>query len=158
MEETSMVSRRVAVGSDHAGYELKNQVRDYLASKGHEVLDLGANSADSVDYPDYGHLIAESIENGKAEIGVTVCGSGNGINMTVNKHRSIRAALCWQEEISRLARAHNDANVCSLPARFISFDEAKRILDAFLITPFEGGRHSTRVDKIPCKCIDNKTC
>jgi ribose 5-phosphate isomerase B len=156
MKEVSMTARRIAVGSDHAGYELKKEVTAYLTSIGHEVLDLGAYSADSVDYPDYGHLIAESIESGKAEIGVTICGSGNGINMTANKHQAIRAALCWQEEISRLARAHNDANVCSLPARFITLSEAKQILDAFLNTPFEGGRHCARVDKIPSNSFEKK--
>ena len=121
--------KKVAIGCDHAGFELKLILKKYLIEKGLEVVDFGSHSAESVDYADYAHPLATAVENGQCEIGFTICGSGNGINMTANKHKGIRAALCWLPEISRLARAHNDANVCSLPGRFVTQDEAKEIVD-----------------------------
>lgn len=142
--------KKVAIGCDHAGFELKLILKKYLIEKGLEVVDFGSHSAESVDYADYAHPLATAVENGQCEIGFTICGSGNGINMTANKHKGIRAALCWLPEISRLARAHNDANVCSLPGRFVTQDEAKEIVDMFLKTPFEEGRHKLRIKKIGC--------
>lgn len=141
----------IVIASDHAGFILKGKLIDYLEGKGYKVNDLGAFSEESVDYPDYGHPLAKEVETGKAHLGISLCGSGNGINMTVNKHQGIRSALCWNKEISRLARLHNDANICALPARFINFDEAISILDAFLDTEFEGGRHIPRINKIAYK-------
>lgn len=144
-----MVYKKVAIGCDHAGYELKVILKEYLQSKGIEVVDYGTDSPESVDYADYAHPLAFAVENGECEIGFTICGSGNGINITANKHQGIRAALCWIPEISRLARAHNDANICSLPGRFVSVNDAKEIVDLFLETPFDGGRHEKRIQKIP---------
>lgn len=144
-----MVYKKVAIGSDHAGYELKVILKEYLQSKGIEVVDFGTDSPESVDYADYAHPLAFAVENGECEIGFTICGSGNGINITANKHQGIRAALCWIPEISRLARAHNDANICSLPGRFVSVNDAKEIVNLFLETPFDGGRHEKRIQKIP---------
>ncbi len=143
-----MLFKKVAIGCDHAGYDLKVILKEYLKVKNIEVIDFGTDSTDSVDYADYAHPLAFSVEKGECEIGFTICGSGNGINMTVNKHQGIRAALCWISEISRLARAHNNANVCSLPARFVSVEEAKKIVDLFLETSFDGGRHESRINKI----------
>lgn len=139
----------IGMASDHAGFEMKNQLIPYLKNKGIEVKDMGTFSPRVVDYADYGHILAESVENKEVTFGVSLCGSGNGINMTVNKHQGIRAAICWNKEIARLARFHNDANICSLPARFITLEEAKEMVDIFLITPFEGGRHLNRINKIP---------
>jgi ribose 5-phosphate isomerase B len=141
---------KIAIGSDHAGFELKSQLITYLEEKNYEVKDFGTISAESVDYPDYAHPLAIAVENGTYRFGITLCGSGNGINMTVNKHQGIRSALCWNNEIASLARRHNDANICALPARFISVDEAKQMVDIFLTTEFEGGRHEQRIRKIPC--------
>ncbi len=140
---------KIAIASDHAGFELKEELKAFLKEKNIDTVDFGTDSSDSVDYPDYAHPLAEAVENGKVELGITICGSGNGINMTANKHQGIRSALCWNKEISVLARSHNNANICSLPARFISLQEAKDILGAFLSTEFEGGRHQKRIDKIP---------
>lgn len=145
-----MKDNRIAIGSDHAGFELKESLKVYIASKGYEVIDFGTNSNASVDYADYAHPLATAVEKGEFLFGFTICGSGNGINMTVNKHEGIRAALCWIPEIARLARAHNDANICTLPGRFISEAEAKEIVDIFLSTPFDGGRHVARINKIRC--------
>ncbi len=142
---------KIAIASDHAGYEMKVKLLKYLTDKGYQVKDFGPFSAESVDYPDYGHPLATDVEKGNFDKGITLCGSGNGINITANKHQGIRSALCWTEEISSLARKHNDANICALPARFIQFDLATKIVDIFLNTEFEGGRHKTRIDKIPCK-------
>lgn len=139
----------IIIGSDHAGYQLKQEMKDYLGQKGFEVKDVGAWSEESSDYPDFGHALAAEVEKSAGLQGISICGSGNGINMSANKHQGIRAALCWNAEIARLARSHNDANICSLPARFVSTVEAKQIVDAFLSTAFEGGRHQRRVDKIP---------
>lgn len=143
---------KIAIASDHAGFEYKEKLVKHLREAGHEVKDFGTDSSESMDYPDVAHPLGSCIEAGECEKGVVLCGSGNGISMTVNKHQSVRCALCWNAEIAWLARLHNDANVCGLPARFISYDEAKDIVDRFLITDFEGGRHQRRVDKIPAKC------
>jgi len=140
--------KTIGIANDHAGYELKMKMVDYLRQIGYEVKDFGADTSDPVDYPDYAHLLANAVEQDDCELGVSICGSGNGINMTVNKHSGIRGALCWLPEISRLARAHNDANICSLPARFITEKMAYDIVGVFLNTPFNGGRHQHRVDKI----------
>ncbi|MBS1684603.1 MAG: ribose 5-phosphate isomerase B [Bacteroidetes bacterium] len=140
----------IAIGSDHAGYDLKSELRVYLLEKGYEVDDLGAFSAESVDYPDFAHPVANAVESGKAHFGILICGSANGVAITANKHEKIRAAIAWKKEIAELARQHNDANVLCLPARFISVDEAKEMVDIFIDTAFEGGRHQRRVDKIAC--------
>ncbi len=142
---------KIAIASDHAGFELKKELTGYLGKKGYTVKDFGSHTPDNVDYPDYAHILAEAVANGDFDYGISLCGSGNGINMTVNKHQGIRSALCWNVEIAELARRHNDANVCALPARFISISEATGIVDRFLGTPFDGGRHKRRVDKIPLK-------
>jgi ribose 5-phosphate isomerase B len=141
---------KIGIAADHAGYGLKDTLKKYLSEKGIEVSDFGTDSEESCDYADYAHPMASAVENGDIELGISVCGSGNGINMTANKHQGIRAALCWNKEISELARSHNNANVCSLPARFISEEEALEIIDIFLKTEFEGGRHQRRIEKIPC--------
>jgi ribose 5-phosphate isomerase B len=140
--------KTIGIANDHAGYMLKLKMVDYLQKKGYAVKDFGADTPESVDYPDYAHPLANAVEEGECESGISICGSGNGINMAVNKHAGIRGALCWTPEISRLARAHNDANICSLPARFITGETAYSIVDEFLNTPFEGGRHQRRIDKI----------
>ncbi|MGC8824876.1 MAG: ribose 5-phosphate isomerase B [Bacteroidales bacterium] len=144
-----MIGVKIGIASDHAGYRMKEVIKRWLQEKGYEIVDFGTYSDESTDYPDYAHKLANAVENKDVDKGISLCGSGNGINMTVNKHQGIRAALCWNEEISRLARAHNDANICSLPARFISEEEAKKIVDTFLNTAFDGGRHLTRINKIP---------
>jgi ribose 5-phosphate isomerase B len=143
---------KVGVASDHAGFELKCRLIKYMQLLGCEVQDYGAYSGESSDYPDYAHPLASSVEKGDHEVGITICGSGNGINMTVNKHQGIRAAICWTTEIAVLARKHNNANICSLPARFITEEEAQGIIRAFLETDFEGGRHERRIKKIPYTC------
>lgn len=143
--------KKVAMCSDHAGYELKSIIQGYLDSQDIEYADFGTNSSDSCDYPDFAHPCAEAVENGVCFPGIAMCGSGNGIQMTLNKHQGIRAALCWTVELAKLARQHNDANVLVLPARFIEPVLALEIVDAFLNTPFEGGRHVNRVNKIPVK-------
>lgn len=146
-----MKVNKVAIGCDHAGFSYKKQVLEVLDELGIEVVNKGTNSFDSVDYPDFIHPVAEAVEKGEVELGVIMCGSGNGVAMTANKHQSIRAALCWNAEIAALARSHNDANIVSLPVRFISEHEAKEIIKAFFTTSFEGGRHQRRVDKIMLK-------
>ena len=145
------MDKKIGIACDHAAYELKEFLVGYLASKGFEVKDFGTHSEESCDYPDFAHALGEAIDNGELERGVALCGSGEGISMTLNKHQSIRAGLCWKAEIAALTRQHNDANVVVLPARFISNDEAMAIVDAFLNTEFEGGRHIRRVEKIACK-------
>lgn len=142
--------KKVALCSDHAGYELKSIIEGYLMSQDIEYEDFGTDSTQSCDYPDYAHPCAAAIEAGRCYPGIAMCGSGNGIAMTLNKHQGIRAALCWTVELASLARQHNDANVLVLPARFIEPATALAIVDAFLNTPFEGGRHEARVAKIPC--------
>jgi ribose 5-phosphate isomerase B len=146
-----LVNRKIAITSDHAGYFLKEKLLKYLIREKYDVKDMGCFSDEKVDYPDFGHPLAKAISEGEYETGISICGTGNGINMVVNKHPGIRSALCWNEEISRLARAHNDANICALPARFISESEAYLIVKTFLNTNFEGGRHQGRIDKISLK-------
>lgn len=140
----------VALCSDHAGYELKNVIIGYLEANGVKVKDFGTYSADSCDYPDYAHPAAAAVESGECYPCIAMCGTGNGIAMTLNKHRGIRAALCWDTELAALAREHNDANTLVMPARFIDQVKALAIVDTFLDTEFEGGRHQRRIDKIPC--------
>jgi ribose 5-phosphate isomerase B len=147
---TTQFIMKISIGNDHAGPDYKKAIVYYLQSKGHEILNHGTDTFDSVDYPDFGHLVATDVESGKADLGIVICGSGNGIAMTANKHQGIRAALCWTKEISALARQHNNANVVSIPARFTSIQQAVEIVDTFLNTDFEGGRHATRVEKISC--------
>jgi ribose 5-phosphate isomerase B len=142
---------KVGIACDHAGFEAKLIIIDWLSKKGYSLKDFGAFNSDSSDYPDFAHLLANSVEIGEVNFGISICGSGNGINMTVNKHQGIRAALCWNKEIARLARSHNNANICSLPGRFLSELETKEIIEVFLNTKFEGGRHLTRINKIPIK-------
>ncbi|MDE7412002.1 MAG: ribose 5-phosphate isomerase B [Paramuribaculum sp.] len=141
--------KKVALCSDHAGYELKEVIKDYLLSRGAAVEDFGTFSGESCDYPDFAHPCAEAVESGRDYPGIAMCGTGNGIAMTLNKHQGIRAALCWQPELARLARAHNDANILVLPARFIEPQAALEVIEAFLSTPFDGGRHQRRIDKMP---------
>lgn len=141
---------KIAIGGDHAGFTYKEEIKKMLAAYGHEVTDFGPFSETSVDYPDFAHPLAISVEKGENELGVLICGSGNGVAITANKHQGIRAALCWLDELGALARQHNNANVLCLPARFISLDLAKQITGTFLSTPFEGGRHENRVNKISC--------
>ena len=141
---------KISIGADHAGFDLKAKVIKHLEGKSIDVKDYGAYSTESVDYPDFAHPVATDVENGKADLGIVICGSGNGINMTVNKHQGIRSALCWLPELAALARQHNNANVLALPARFISDDIALQCVDEFLNASFEGGRHTRRVDKISC--------
>ena len=138
----------IAIACDHAGYELKLKVIDHLRERGFEVEDYGTHSSESCDYPDYAHQVGSAIERQLFQRGIVICGSGNGVQMTVNKYPHVRCALCWTPEIARLGRQHNDANVLSMPARFISEDTAMQIVDAYLDTPFEGGRHQRRVEKI----------
>ena len=142
---------KIIIASDHAGFRLKEKLVRWLTANKYEVSDLGCFSEDSVDYPDFAHPLAIAVEKGDFEYGITICGSGNGINMASNKHPKIRSAVCWNEEISRLARAHNNANICALPGRFISEEEAILIIKTFLNTSFDGGRHKRRIDKIPLK-------
>ncbi len=140
----------IPIGADHAGFELKEKVKLFLNEKGYEVKDFGCYSSESIDYPDFGHPVAEMVENNAGMKGILICGSGNGINMTANKHQGIRSALCWKAEIAELARLHNDANIIALPARFISEEEALEMIEVFFKTSFEGGRHQNRINKIAC--------
>ncbi|WP_421921033.1 RpiB/LacA/LacB family sugar-phosphate isomerase [Marinifilum sp.] len=140
---------RIALAADHAGFQFKNKLAEILNNDGYEIKDFGPNSAVSMDYPDTAHPLAVAVESGEFDFGFTLCGSGNGITMAANKHQKIRAALCWTPEIANLARSHNDANVCGIPARFVSFEEVEKIAKVFLNTDFEGGRHQKRIDKIP---------
>lgn len=140
---------KIALASDHAGFERKQAVMKHLNSLGIETMDFGSFSSESTDYADWAHPMAAAVEKGEFPLGISLCGSGNGINMTVNKHQGIRSALCWTPEIAALAKQHNNANVLALPARYISDEEANKIVDAFLNASFEGGRHLTRINKIP---------
>ncbi len=140
---------KVAFASDHAGYDLKLFLEKIMEERGYEVVDFGTDSSESCDYPDFAHPAAEAVESGECAFGIAMCGSGNGIQMTLNKHQGIRAALCWLPEIAALAKQHNNANILVLPARYVSHDEAVAILDAYLDAKFEGGRHQRRIDKIP---------
>lgn len=139
---------KVAIGSDHAGFLLKEKLKAYLQDKGFKVIDFGAYSEERADYPDFAHPVAKSVEIKEVDFGLIMCGTGNGINMAANKHKGIRAALCWNPEIAALARQHNDANILTLPARCITEEEAIKIVDVFFSTAFEGGRHTERVNKI----------
>jgi ribose 5-phosphate isomerase B len=141
---------KISIGNDHAGPEYKKAIVQFLEQKGHTVINHGTDTIDSVDYPDFGHLVAIDVQNKIVDFGIVICGSGNGIAMTVNKHEGIRAALCWTKEIAALARQHNNANIISIPARFTSIPQAVEMVDTFLNTAFEGGRHQNRVDKISC--------
>lgn len=145
------INKPIAMCSDHAGYEMKLFLQGYLESKGLAYKDFGTYSSESCDYADFAHPAALAVESGECYPGIALCGSGNGIGITLNKHQGIRAALCWEVELARLARAHNDANILVLPARFIDNIKAAAIVDAFLETPFEGGRHERRIAKIPVK-------
>jgi ribose 5-phosphate isomerase B len=140
---------KIAIASDHAGFERKQAILKYLQEQGIEYKDLGAFSSKSSDYPDFAHPLAEAVSKGEFDKGITLCGSGNGINMTANKHQGIRSAICWMPEIAKLARLHNDANICALPARYITDEQAVEIIKIFLATRFEGGRHIRRINKIP---------
>ncbi len=142
--------KTIAIGCDHAGFPYKNPIVRYLKKLGYEVQDFGTNSPDSVDYPDFVHPVATNVESGKADLGIVICGSGNGVAITANKHQGIRAALCWKTELAALGRQHNNANVLALPARFISKRMALNIVKTFLESEFEGGRHERRVEKIAC--------
>ena len=144
------LSKPIAIGSDHAGFEQKMKVIQWLNKNGYQLIDMGVYENKSVDYPDYAHPVANAVEEGDATFGILLCGSANGVCMTANKHQGIRAAICWQEEIARLARLHNNANILCLPARFIGDEDAMKILSVFISTEFEGGRHQNRVDKIAC--------
>lgn len=141
---------KISIGNDHAGPDYKKAIVKFLEEKGIEVKNYGTDTTDSVDYPDFVHPVAADVENGAADLGIIICGSGNGAAMTANKHQKIRAALCWTKEITALARQHNNANVLSIPARYTSIQQAIEMVQTFLDTPFEGGRHQTRVDKISC--------
>ncbi|GAA4342244.1 ribose 5-phosphate isomerase B [Flaviaesturariibacter amylovorans] len=144
------LTKPVAVGADHAGFEYKQRLVAFLKEKGLEVKDYGTHSADSVDYPDFAHPVAAAVESGEAGAGFLVCGSANGVAITANKHAGVRAAIAWQDELAALARQHNNANILCIPARFVDFDTARNMAGLFLETPFEGGRHANRVDKMAC--------
>lgn len=141
---------KISIGNDHAGPDYKKAIVKFLEDKGHEVINHGTDTTDSVDYPDFVHPVAQDVENGTVDFGIIICGSGNGVAMTANKYKKVRAALCWIKEISALARQHNNANIISIPARYTSVQQAVDMVDTFLNTPFEGGRHQNRVDKISC--------
>jgi ribose 5-phosphate isomerase B len=148
METIFNLLKPIAIGCDHAGTDYKNELKKMLEEGKYVVQDFGTNSNESVDYPDFAHPVAAMVENGEAAFGILLCGSANGVAITANKHQNVRAALCWHREITELARAHNNANIICLPARFTSLPQCKEMLHAFMTTPFEGGRHETRVKKI----------
>ncbi|WP_338792419.1 ribose 5-phosphate isomerase B [Bernardetia sp. MNP-M8] len=141
---------KISIANDHAGTEYKKFLQNYLTNLGHEVKNFGTDSSDSVDYPDFAHPLANSVTSNETELGILICGSGNGIAMSANKHADIRAAICWNEELAALARQHNNANVICIPARFVTQELAQKMVEIFLKTEFEGGRHQTRVEKISC--------
>ena len=142
---------KIGICNDHAGVEYKNQLIEYLTGKGYEMVNFGTDTTASMDYPDVAHPLAEAVAKGDVELGIAMCGTGNGMQMALNKHQEIRAGLCWDVEIAKLIRQHNNANVLVMPARFIPFDKVIEITDAYLTTDFEGGRHLGRINKIPCK-------
>lgn len=144
------LSKPIAIGSDHAGFDYKEDLISFLEAKGLSYNDVGTHSKDSVDYPDFAHPVATSVENGEAAFGILLCGSGNGVAITANKHQAVRAAICWGEELAKLAREHNDANVICIPARFVREGDAEKMVEIFMNTEFEGGRHLRRVEKIAC--------
>ena len=139
----------IGIANDHAGYDLKIKLLEYLKKKNIQFINYGSDTPNSVDYPDFAHKLANAVESKQVDLGISICGTGNGINIAANKHMGIRSAVCWKKEISHLARLHNDANICALPARFISIEEAYEIVDEFINTSFEGGRHIQRINKIP---------
>lgn len=145
----SPIMLKIALASDHAGYELKNRIISFLKEEQLEFVDFGCHNAEACDYPDFAHPLASAVESDPSMVGVVFCGSGNGINMTVNKHQGIRSAICWNTKVAELARLHNNANICSLPARFVNENEALEIVKVFLSTKFENGRHLIRINKIP---------
>lgn len=150
METVFDFSKPIAIGSDHAGFDYKTKIIDFLGSQDLAIKDFGAYSAESADYPDFAHPVASAVESGEVAFGILVCGSANGVAITANKHQGVRAAICWLTEIASLARQHNNANVICIPARFVSEQEAAAMVNTFLSTAFEGGRHATRVGKIAC--------
>lgn len=150
IQRVYLCAMRIAIGSDHAGFRLKEAMIGHLRSKGETVLDEGTHSEESTDYPEYAHKVAEDVLGSKVDLGIVICGSGNGVNITANKHKGVRSALAWLPEVASLARQHNDANVLALPARFLTEAQAKDIVDAFLGSVFEGGRHQRRVEAIEC--------
>jgi ribose 5-phosphate isomerase B len=145
-----MKNMKIAIGSDHAGFEYKTRIIQYLTDQGIEMKDFGTLSTESVDFPDFAHPTASAVENGEVDFGILICGSGQGVNMTANKHQGVRSALCWNTDIARLTREHNNANIIALPARFVAYEYAIEMIEVFLKTPFEGGRHEKRVAKIAC--------
>lgn len=145
-----MTVKTISIGCDHAGFDYKDPIIQYLKNENIEVIDFGANSTNSVDYPDFAHPTAEAVQQRKADLGIVLCGSGNGVAITANKHQNVRCALCWSPEIATLARQHNDANMISIPARFITLETALQVVEQFISTDFEGGRHVGRVMKIAC--------
>ena len=150
MEQKLDLSKPIAIGADHAGFEYKSAIVDQLKMKGYQVKDYGTYSTDSVDYPDFAHPVASAVEKGESGAGILICGSANGVAISANKHQGIRAAITWEQEIARLARQHNNANIICIPARFVSTPEAEEMINIFLATEFEGGRHEKRVNKIAC--------
>ena len=142
---------KIGICNDHAGVDYKNNLTEYLTSKGYEVVNFGTDTPESIDYPDVAHPLAEAVETGKVDLGIALCGTGNGMAMTLNKHQGIRAGICWAKEIGQLIKQHNKANVLVLPARFISYETVVEITDAWLTEEFEGGRHQNRINKMPCK-------
>lgn len=150
MQKSFIMLQPIAIGCDHAGFTFKESIKSWLEKKGLRVVDFGTSSEQSVDYPDFVHPVCKAIENGEAEIGILLCGTANGVAMTANKHAKIRAGLCWENEIAALTRKHNDANIICIPARFVSLDLSQQMIETFMSTEFEGGRHQNRVDKISC--------
>ncbi|MBS1621798.1 MAG: ribose 5-phosphate isomerase B [Bacteroidetes bacterium] len=144
------LNKPIAIGCDHAGFDYKEDLVSFLEAKGLSCKDYGTNSGDSVDYPDFAHPVAAAVEKGEAAFGILLCGSGNGVAITANKHQGIRAALCWGEELSKLAREHNNANIICIPARFVREGDAEKMVDVFMATGFEGGRHQRRIEKMSC--------
>jgi ribose 5-phosphate isomerase B len=144
------LNKPIAIGSDHAGFEYKEDLISFLEGRGYAYKDFGTHSKDSADYPDYAHPVAHSVESGEAAFGILVCGSGNGVAITANKHQFVRAAICWGEELAKLAREHNNANILCIPSRFVREGDAEKMVAMFMSTAFEGGRHEKRVDKIAC--------
>jgi ribose 5-phosphate isomerase B len=150
MSSSFNLSLPIAIGSDHAGFSYKTKLVQWLEEQGFQVTDMGVNQNSSVDYPDYAHPVSDSVEKNEAAFGILICGSANGVCMTANKHAGIRAALCWQTDVAKLTRQHNNANIICIPARFVAFEYARQMVELFMETQFEGGRHQLRIDKIPC--------